>query len=80
MILKSSNVIICGHREADFDCIGSAMCMSRIVQAYNRQCCIISKTGGIEAKLNAALKENDEHLKERHRFVTESEALNQLFA
>ena len=78
LILKSSIVIICGHREADFDCIGSAMCMSRIVQAYNRQCCIISKTGGIEAKLNAALKENDEHLKERHRFVTESEALNQL--
>lgn len=78
LILKSSNVIICGHREADFDCIGSALCMSRIVQAYHRQCCIISKTGGVEAKLNAALKENAEHLNERHRFVTESEALNQL--
>jgi len=78
LILKSSNVIICGHKEADFDCLGAAMCMSRIVQAYHRQCCIISKTGGVEAKLSAALRENEEHLKERHRFVTESEALNQL--
>ena len=78
LILKSSNVIICGHKEADFDCLGSAMCMSRIVQAYNRQCCIISKTGGVEAKLNAAMHANAEHLQERHRFVTESEALNQL--
>jgi hypothetical protein len=25
MILRSSNVIICGHRNADFDCIGSAI-------------------------------------------------------
>lgn len=78
LILKSSNVIICGHKESDFDCMGSAMCMSRIVQAYNRQCCIISKTGGVEAKLASAMKQNWEHLSERHRFVTESEALNQL--
>jgi len=78
LIVKSSNVIILGHREMDFDCMGSALCMSRIVQAYDRQVCIVAKTGGIEEKLNEAMNIHREVLNERHLFVTENEALNQL--
>lgn len=78
LILKSSNVIILGHREMDFDCMGSALCMSRIIQAYGKQCCIVAKTGGIEEKLNEAMNLHREILNERHLFVTENEALNQL--
>ncbi len=78
MILRSSNVIICGHRNADFDCIGSAIGAARICEALRKQCCIIAKTGGIEEKLNACMEENMEELKEEVSFVTENEALNQL--
>ncbi len=78
LIQQSSNVIICGHKNADFDCIGSAICISRICSALHKQSCIIARTGGIEEKLDGAMKENDALLKQEVNFVTEGEALNQL--
>lgn len=78
LIQKSSNVIICGHKTADFDCIGSAICLSRMASALRRQAVIIAKTGGIEEKLNDAMRANEAQLKEEVTFVSESEALNQL--
>ncbi|MFV0379845.1 MAG: DHH family phosphoesterase [Anaerorhabdus sp.] len=78
LIQKADNVIICGHKESDFDCMGAALGMSRIVQAYDKHCCIIAKTGGIEEKLMQVMDNNKEELQERHLMVTESEALNQL--
>ena len=79
LITKASNVIICGHREMDFDCMGAALCVSRITQAYGKQTCIIAKTGGLEEKLKDVYVENKENLVDRHLFVTESEAMNQLW-
>ena len=78
LIMKSSNVIICGHRMSDFDCVGSAICLSRMVESLHKPCSIIALTGGIEEKLSKALKENADKFKEEVNFVTESEALNQL--
>lgn len=78
LILKSSNVIICGHKIADFDCIGSALGLSRMVTALGKPVSIITKTGGIEEKVAAALKENNEELAQEFNFITDSEALNQL--
>ena len=78
LMLNSSNVIICGHKVADFDCIGSAMCLARMASALRKNAVIIAKTGGIEEKLAAAMKANEEELKGQVTFVTEGEALNQL--
>ncbi len=78
VISKSSNVIICGHKMADFDCIGSALGLSEIVTALGKPVSIIAKTGGIEEKLAAALKLNEKELKEQFNFITDSEAMNQL--
>lgn len=78
LIMASSNVIICGHKDADFDCIGSALCLAEMVKALHKPVSIIAKTGGIEEKLAAAMKENEEALKETINFITENEALNQL--
>jgi cyclic-di-AMP phosphodiesterase len=78
VILKSSNVIICGHKIADFDCIGSALGLSRMVTALGKPVSIIAKTGGIEEKLSGALKMNMDELKEEFNFITDSEAMNQL--
>ncbi len=62
LILKSSNVIICGHKMADFDCIASAMGLSRVASTFGKPVSIIAKTGGIEEKLAAALKMNEQEL------------------
>ncbi|MCR5794601.1 MAG: DHH family phosphoesterase [Solobacterium sp.] len=78
LIQKSSNVIICGHKTADFDCIGSAICISRMASALHKQAVIIAKTGGIEEKLGDAMRANEAQLKEEVTFVSESEAVNQL--
>lgn len=78
LIQKSSNVIICGHMVADFDCIGAAIGMARIVECYHKQVCVVAKTGGIEEKIKGALDANEKALKDRVLFVSENEALNQL--
>ncbi len=78
LILNSDNVIIAGHKNADFDCMGSAFALAKIVQSLKKQVCIIAKTGGIEEKLAAAMEKNKQQLSEEVSLVTESEALNQL--
>lgn len=78
LIVKSSNVIICGHKEMDADCVGAALAMSNIVQLYRKQVSIVSKTGGIEPVIQEVMKKYDDVLSNKHQFVTESEGLNQL--
>lgn len=78
MIVKSSNVIIAGHKEMDADCIGAALAMSNIVQAYRKPVTIIGKTGGIEPSISDVLKLYQEDISSKHTFITESEAQNQL--
>ena len=78
LIYSSSNVIIAGHKNADFDCIGSALCLAKMVHALHKPVCIIAKSGGIEEKLAAAMDQYKKELSEEVTFVTESEALNQL--
>ncbi len=78
LITRSSNVIICGHRNMDFDCMGSALGAARIAKALHKPVILIAKTGGIEEKLNAVVEANEETLNEEVRLVTENEAINQL--
>lgn len=78
LFLKSSNVIICGHLEADSDCIGSAICMSVIARNYVAETCIITKSGGVEKTTLDVLNKYNNELSNRHTFVTESEAINRL--
>ncbi|MBQ6222229.1 MAG: DHH family phosphoesterase [Solobacterium sp.] len=78
LIARSSNVIICGHKEMDFDCLGAAIGTARICQAMHKPCAIIEKTGGVEQKLKDAIALNAEELEAEMNFVTESEALNLL--
>ncbi len=73
-IEDSERVFVVGHRLMDFDCMGSALGMSRIVQAYGRKCYIVSKSGGIEEQLNDALHTFNEALGARHQFISDMEA------
>lgn len=73
---RSSNVVICCHKVADFDCMGSAICLARIAEALHKETFIIGTTGGIEEKLKAAMELNKNTLKEEVKLVSESEAMN----
>lgn len=78
MILRCRNVIIVGHKEADFDCIGSALGLASIVQSMNKPVSIVTKTGGIEAKLKAFMDENSDYLDSHFEFISESQGINEL--
>lgn len=75
LIQQSENVIILGHKEMDFDCMGSAIGLSRIVASYGKDVAIVSKSGGIEVKLQGALEKYKSALNKRHSFLSENEAL-----
>lgn len=76
LLIQSSQVIIVAHKEMDFDCMGSAIAMSRIASALSKPVYIISKSGGIEEKLSKALDDYEEELNSRHEFVSENDAVN----
>lgn len=78
LIKNSDKVIIVGHKNCDFDCMGSAIGMSRIVASYKKDVSIVAKTGGIEEKLKQSMLENQEELSERHQFISEDDALDML--
>lgn len=78
LIMNSDNVIIAGHKNADFDCMGSAFALAKMVQALKKPVSVIARTGGIEEKLAAAMEKNRQALAEEVSLVTESEAMNQL--
>ncbi len=78
LILNSSNVVIAGHKNADFDCIGSAIALAKMVQALKKPVSIIAKTGGVEEKLKAAMTEHQEELSQEVNFITEAEGVNQV--
>ena len=78
LIQKSSRVIIVGHKNMDFDCMGSALGMSRIVATYQKPVSIVCLTGGIEEKLTGALAKYQDILETRHDFINQEEALEML--
>ncbi|MEG0253043.1 MAG: DHH family phosphoesterase, partial [Muribaculaceae bacterium] len=73
-IMDSKRVFIVGHKEMDFDCMGSALCVSRMVSAYGKEAYIVSKSGGIEGQLKEALNFYDNKLEDRHVFLSDNEA------
>lgn len=75
LMIQCSSMIVVVHKEMDFDCMGSALALSRIGNALSKPVSIISKSGGVEEKLNKAMHHYKKHLDERHDFVSESEAL-----
>jgi len=75
IVMQSSQIFISGHKEMDFDCMGSNLAISRMVQSYGKKAYIVSKSGGIESHLQEAMNYYDAHLSERHNFISEEEAL-----
>lgn len=68
--LKSRKVVIVGHKQADFDCIGSALGLSTIIQNIGVSTYIAFDDNEIEAKLLASLNLYKESLIKSHQFVS----------
>ncbi len=73
LIHKSHNVILVGHKEMDFDCMGSAIAMGNICRSNGKDAYIVM-AGGIEEKLNLAYQEYKEELEKTNIFVNETQA------
>lgn len=73
-ILEANRVFVIGHQTMDFDCMGSALCMSRIANAYGKDSYVVSQSGGIEPQLQEALDEFDNKIRQRHQFLSDEEA------
>lgn len=78
LITKASNVIIVGHLEADADCVGASIVMSKIASKFNREVYVLNKSGGVEAISANVLKKYEKELIKNHNFVSQNEALNHL--
>jgi len=76
LIEQAHNVIIVGHKEMDFDCMGAALGVSRIVSTYNKVVSIVYHEGDIEEKLAECLTKYNDKLFERHHFINELEAMS----
>ncbi len=74
----SDRVIIVLHKNADFDCVGSALVMSKIIQAQGRDAYIVTGSGGIESKLKTSLEKHAKVLSRNHNFIDEDQALDLL--
>ncbi|MGL5540960.1 MAG: DHH family phosphoesterase [Erysipelotrichaceae bacterium] len=74
-ILEADRIFVVGHKVMDFDCMGSALAMSRIAQAYGKETYIVSKSGGIEPQLQDTMNVMKEEFETRHRFISDQEAV-----
>lgn len=75
LIGKANRVVIVGHAKADFDCIGSAIGLSRMIQGDTQKVYIVAEDHEIESKLLNAMHRYDEVLKKNHQFVSISKGL-----
>jgi c-di-AMP phosphodiesterase-like protein len=75
LLIQASQIVIVSHKEMDFDCMGAALALSRIANALSKPVYIISKSGGVEEKLSKSIIKYKDHLEQRHRFISENEAV-----
>ncbi|MDO4198136.1 MAG: DHH family phosphoesterase [Erysipelotrichaceae bacterium] len=78
LIEHSDNVIICMHKTADADAVGSALAMSNIALDLDKKAYIISKSGGVEPMISEVLKKYNSDLIDKHRFISENDAADLL--
>ena len=78
LVSRTNKVIIVGHKNADADCVGSAICMSNIVLSLGKPSYIVYKSGGIDSMIAEVVNKYNDVLLKKHVFVSEDEALQLL--
>lgn len=77
-IKEAENVFIVGHKNMDFDCMGSALAISRICESLDRKAYIVSESGGIEETCLRVLNSNIDKLNKRHAFISDDKACEKI--
>ena len=75
-IENSSKVLIVGHKEMDFDCLGAAIGISRIASLYNKEVYICLDEHSIERKVEQTIYRINQKLLENHTFIPVDEAVD----
>ena len=75
LINKANKTIIVGHKNADADCVGAAICMSNIVLSLDKPAYIITKSGGIDPMINDVLNKYNDVILRKHVLINENQAL-----
>ena len=78
LINKSNKVIIVGHKNADADCVGAALCMSNIVLSLDKPAYIIYKSGGVDSMINDVMNKYNDVILKKHVLINEDEAIQLL--
>ncbi|MGN1399248.1 MAG: DHH family phosphoesterase [Erysipelotrichaceae bacterium] len=75
LIRGSSNVIVVGHKDADLDCLGALIAVSKIAGSCDKTSYLIFNDVSIEPVCQSIFNDNILALMEDHIFVSEKEAL-----
>jgi len=75
LVNRSNKVIIVGHKNADADCVGAAICMSNIVLSLNKPSYIVYKSGGVDSMINDVVNKYSDVILRKHVLISEDEAL-----
>lgn len=78
LVSKANKVIIVGHKNADADCVGAALCMSNIVISLGKPAYIVYKSGGVDSMINDVVSKYNDALLKKHVLISEDEALQLL--
>ena len=78
LINNADDVVIVCHKETDFDCLASAVGVSRIVATLHKPVRIVIDPDDVEKQLAGCLRKYNDKLIERHTFVTEDQVLTKI--
>ena len=78
MVDAASEVIVVPHADADLDCLGSSLALSRIISKYQKRSYILMNDIPLESKTEEILEMYMDELMEDHIFINHSEALSML--
>lgn len=78
LINKSNKTIIIGHKNADSDCVGAALCMSNIVLSLDKPAYVVYHSGGVDPMINDVVNKYMDVILKKHVLINEDEALQLL--
>ncbi|WHI60099.1 DHH family phosphoesterase [Mammaliicoccus lentus] len=78
ILIEGDKVIIMGHKSPDMDAIGAAIGVSRIAKMNNLESYIVLNDSDIDDTLQRVMREIDEKLDLKERFITSEEAWHEM--
>ncbi len=75
LISDSENVIVVGHKDIDFDCMGSMLAVSTMAREYCENVFTVSVGISYDSQLEMAMNRYGETIANRHNFISEGDGI-----